>query len=596
MDRRVLIGVLLIVIIGAGAIYVLNRPQTPSSINGNGEPPSTPDGGEQPPGSPDDEGGDDVVDVGDDVDEGETPSEAAFISGTVKDDSGNPLEGVLVEAGTGSAMTGQDGSFELEIDLGTYIVEATIPDYTKGVKSLTVSENTTYTADFTLRYNPSTGGGGKTLKIITRHGADILLAAKNSFLASDYAAAHGITAIRWIPIGPTLWVDTIRNSDDIDLGWGGGPVLFDVINAAGFLAPLETEGILSALEEIPDVMGGVPTRREIDGQIFWSGSAVASFGFTVNTETLAELGLPEPTSWSDLANETYAVTLPDAVVGTADATKSTSNTRMFTIILQAYGWQDGWSLLIRKGANSRIYDQSGLVRDAAIQGTIAVGTTIDFYGYTAQLKNPEFCKYILPSDGTIVNADPIALLTTSPDPDAALAFIEWILSTEGQKIWLDKNINRLPMNPAVFDTPEGLERTDLKEVYETTQDTLIVEFSDELALSYESAMMNFYHAIIVRPQLPLVDVWMAMTTALEEGDITRSEFMALVDMLGDPHQFEFLNPDTSEMTTFTEEYAKSISDRVAVDPEYKQILVDRWTVAAENHYSDVMAELDSLTS
>jgi len=72
--------------------------------------------------------------------------------------------------------------------------------------------------------------------------------------------------------------------------------------------------------------------------------------------------------------------------------------------------------------------------------------------------------------------------------------------------------------------------------------------------------------------------------------------MALVDMLGDPHQFEFQNLDTGEMTTFTEEYAQSISDRVAVDPEYKQILVDRWAVAAENHYSDVMAELDSLTS
>lgn len=590
MDRRVLIGVLLIVIIGAGAIYVLNRPQTPSSTNGNGEPSSPPDGGEQPPGTPDEEGGDD------DVDEGETPSEAAFISGTVKDDSGNPLEGVLVEAGTGSAMTGQDGSFELEIDLGTYVVEATISDYTKSVKSLTVSENTTYTADFTLRYNPSTGGEGKKLKIITRHGANILLAAKKSFLASDYAAAYGITDIRWIPIGPTLWVDTIRNSGDVDMGWGGGPVLFDLVNDAGFLAPLETEEILAALEEIPSIMGGVPTRRIIDDKVYWSGSAVASFGFTVNTQTLAELGLPEPTSWSDLANETYAVTLPNPIVGTADATKSTSNTRMFTIILQAYGWQNGWGLLVRMSANAKIYDQSGLVRDAAIRGDIGVGTTIDFYGYTAQLKNPEFCKYILPADGTIVNADPIALLTTSPDPDAALAFIEWILSTEGQKIWLDTNINRLPMNPAVFDTPEGLGRSDLREVYETTQDAFIIEFSDKLARSYESAMMNFYHAIIVRPQLPLVDVWMGMTIALEEGDITRAEFMTLVGMLGNPHLIRFQDMETGEMTTFTQEYAQSIAARIAVDPEYKQILVDRWAVAAENHYSDVMAELDSLTS
>jgi ABC-type Fe3+ transport system substrate-binding protein len=421
MDRRALIGVVLIVVIGAGALYMFSKPQTPPS-NGDGP-----------------------------------PSGQALISGTVKDDSGNLLEGVLIKSGSVSVSTGSDGSFELEVDLGSYVVEASKTDYAKGVKSVSVTESVTYTADFTLKYDPASGGEGKTLKIITRHGADILLAAKNNFLASDYAAAHGITAIRWIPIGPTLWVDTIRNSDDIDIGWGGGPVLFDVVNEAGFLAPLETEGILAALEEIPSIMGGVPTRRTIDDTVYWSGSAVASFGFTVNTQTLADLGLPEPTSWSDLANETYAVTLPDPIVGTADATKSTSNTRMFTIILQAYGWQDGWSLLVRKGANSRIYDQSGLVRDAAIQGTIGVGTTIDFYGYTAQLKNPEFCKYVLPADGTIVNADPIALLTTSTDPDGALAFIEWILSTEGQKIWLDTNINsRHPRGAGTVRSERGL--------------------------------------------------------------------------------------------------------------------------------------------
>ncbi|NQT08759.1 extracellular solute-binding protein [Candidatus Bathyarchaeota archaeon] len=591
MDRKALYGVLLIVILGIGAVYMWTRPQPPGPNDGeNGELPEPPDGGEEPP-EPTNGGTDNETTNG-----GEPPTASASISGIVNDNDGDPLEGVLIEAGAQTATTGADGSYELEVDLGDYVIEVSKTDYSKSLKSISITETTAYSADFTLKYSPSASGVGNTLKIITRHGANILAGARKSFLASDYAKDYEITAIRWIPIGPTLWVDTIRNSGDVDIGWGGGPVLFDTVNDAGFLKPLSSEGVLAAIDEIPYETGGVPTRRIIDDKVYWSGSAVASFGFTINTQVLSSLGLPEPTKWSDLANETYAVTLPDPIVGTADATKSTSNTRMFTIILQAYGWQDGWGLLVRKGANAKIYDQSGLVRDAAIRGDIGVGTTIDFYGYTAQLKNPEFCKYIMPADGTIVNVDPIALLTTSPQPEAAQAFIEWMLSTEGQKIWLDTNINRLPMRPEVFNTPEGLTRGDLKEVYEATNDALIIEFSDVLALSYESAMINFYHAIIVRPQLTLVDVWMAMTTALEEGDITRAEFMTLVGMLGNPHLIEFQDMETGEMTTFTQEYAQSIAARIAVDPEYKQILVDRWVVAAENHYSDAMAELDSLTS
>ncbi len=590
MDKKVLYGVFLIAILGIGAVYIWTRPQPPGPENGdNGEPPGPPNGGEEPPG-PTNGGTDNETTNG-----GEPPTASASISGIVTDDDGDPLEGVLIKAGSQTATTGADGSYELEMDLGDYVIEVSKTDYSKSVKSISVTETTVYSADFTLKYSPSTGGEGKTLKILTRHGADILAGARASFLASDYAKDHDITTIRWIPIGPTLWVDTIRNSGDIDLGWGGGPVLFDTVNDAGFLEPLTSEGILAAIAEIPYEIGGVPTRRIIDDKVYWSGSAVASFGFTVNTQVLSSFGLPEPTKWSDLANETYAIgILPNQVVGTADATKSTSNTRMFTIILQAYGWQDGWRLLVRMGANSRIYDQSGLVRDAAITGTIGVGTTIDFYGYTAQLKNPEFCKYIMPSDGTIVNADPIALLTTSPQPEAAQAFIEWMLSTEGQKIWLDTNINRLPMNPEVFNTPEGLTRGDLKAVYEATNDALIIEFSDDLALSYESAMINFYHAVIVRPQLTLSDLWMDMTSALEEGDLTRVEFMSLVEQLGDPHRIEFVDPDTGMKMTFTEEYAQSINDRVGVQPEYKQIMVDRWAVAAEEHYADVREAYESL--
>jgi len=335
--------------------------------------------------------------------------------------------------------------------------------------------------------------------------------------------------------------------------------------------------------------------RRDDGAVYWVGAAISSFGFTTNIQYLEEENLPEPSMWVDLANETYAVTLPTPSVGTADATKSTSNTRMFEIILQAQGWQGGWKLLTLKGANSRIYDRSESVRDGVIIGEIAVGTTIDFYGYTAQLENPGICKYILPKDGTIVNADPIALLTTSPNAEAAQSFIAWVLSPEGQKPWLSPKINRLPINPKVFDTPEGLERADLKEIYDLTHEALVIPFSDDLSISYEYSLMYFYHATLVRAQLKLTDTWMELTQAELDGKITHAQFLELVDKLSDPHLLEFNDPVSGETATFTEEYAQSINEKMMTDSTFRTQMIDEWMEAAEERYDSVLAELKTLT-
>jgi len=396
-------------------------------------------------------------------------------------------------------------------------------------------------------------------------------------------------------VGSTLWVDTITRTGDIDIGWGGGPVLFDIVHREGLLTPLTSDEVSGVLEDIPDEVSGVPMMRRDDGAVYWVGAAISSFGFTTNIQYLEEENLPEPSMWIDLANETYAVTLPTPSVGTADATKSTSNTRMFEIILQAQGWQGGWKLLTLKGANSRIYDRSESVRDGVIIGEIAVGTTIDFYGYTAQLENPGICKYILPKDGTIVNADPIALLTTSPNAEAAQSFIAWVLSPEGQKPWLSPKINRLPINPKVFDTPEGLERADLKEIYDLTHEALVIPFSDDLSISYEYSLMYFYHATLVRAQLKLTDTWMELTQAEFDGEITHAQFLELVDKLSDPHLLEFNDPVSGGTATFTEGYAQSINEKMMTDSTFRTQMVDEWMEAAEERYDSVLAELKTLT-
>lgn len=423
------------------------------------------------------------------------------------------------------------------------------------------------------------------LKVITRHGADILLAARKNFLRSDLAKKYNVKDVRFLPVGEPLWIDTIRSSGDIDVAWGGGPVLFDRLYVEGLLAPLKGPLIEEVMAKIPDDIMGSPMKRINRSEVYWVAAAISSFGFTVNKNYLEHYGLPEPDEWIDLANETYAVTLPQPSVGCADATKSTSNTRMYQIILQRYGWEKGWIIITLMAANSGIYDQSGLVRDAVIRGDIGVGITIDFYGYTAQLES-EACKYIVPSDGSIVNGDPIALLVTSKHPEAATAFITWVLSAEGQKIWLNPKINRLPSNAEVFNTPEGKEREDLRQAYLRTLNASVIEFSDELAMSYQYSMQWFFHATLVRPQEKLQRAWMELVKAKER--LTPERFKELMDMLANPLRFKFTDPRTGEEVYFTQEYAQSINEEIFKNVDFRNDMVRIWKEGAERRYEAVL--------
>jgi ABC-type Fe3+ transport system substrate-binding protein len=574
VDKRLIYGVLAVIIVVGGLyVFVINKPPTP------------PENG--------DENGNGVV---------VPPEDKAIIEGVVSDEAGDPVSGATVTVDGETVTTGSDGAYSFEVDAGSYTVSVSKDGYDDVSSILTAVADTDYTIDLAiLETETDTGPDRVELKIITRHGSDILFKARAAFLETDIAAEYDITEreqIRFLGVSSSLWTDTITRSGDIDIAWGGGPVVFDIVNSEGLLSPLESDEVTAILDILPDEISGAASKRIIDGDVMWVGSAISSFGFTINKEFLETEGLVEPTTWMALGNETYAQfsLFPSVTaIGTADATLSTSNTRMFEIILQTYGWEDGWELLTLMGANSRIFDKSESVRDAAIQGIIGAGTTIDFYGYTAQLEEPDLCKYVLPQDGTAVNADPIALVSTSEEPEAAQAFIAWVLSPEGQEIWLDETINRMPINPAVFDTTLGQTRPDLEESYTRTLEAITIDFSDELALSYETAMMFFFKGTLVEAQGDLIDTWIELVDAEDAGDITHKEFLGLVEDLGNPLNIEFTDPETGGTVTFTESYAQSINDRITTDADFKSTLRDAWRAAAIVRYNAVLDDLNDLT-
>ena len=153
----------------------------------------------------------------------------------------------------------------------------------------------------------------------------------------------------------------------------------------------------------------------------------------------------------------------------------------------------------------------------------------------------------------------------------------------------------MPVNPEVFNTELGLTRGDLKTSYDRTMDAITIEFSDEVALSYETTMMFFFKATLVESQQQLSDAWIELVDAEFTGSITHKEFLALADDLGDPMGLEFIDPETGDTVTFTEQYAQSINDRVTTDADFKIQMREAWRVAAIARYSRVLDDLSALT-
>ena len=458
----------------------------------------------------------------------------------------------------------------------------------------TPSEATTTPAQTTPMETRTPPGQPVVLNIITRHPGEIQVAAKEAFLKSEFARRYNIVDVKFYLQDPVVWVSAIKRRGDFDVAWGGGPTLFDTLYLEGFLAPLEGSIVDMALKQIPDVFAGASMKRVgPDGRVYWVAAAVSSFGFTVNHDILRRYNLPIPRSWADLASPILGrplVTEFKPMVSIADPLRSTSHTRMYEIILQAYGWDRGWVTLTFMAANSLIEGGSAEARDNVIQGRVAVAITIDFFGYTAMKANPS-TEYVAPAGETIVNGDPIALLKTSRNPEAALAFIAWVL-TEGQKIWLREDINRLPANPRVFETPEGAARPDLKRAYESLAGARGIEFNDDRAIAIERAMQIYFKATLIDMDTRLKDVWRTLLKLYFEGRIDEGKLREYMERIGRP--LTYRDPITGAMVTFTEDDARRVTEIVLKDPAREDAFIRAWREAASKRYSEILSELRRL--
>jgi ABC-type Fe3+ transport system substrate-binding protein len=238
----------------------------------------------------------------------------------------------------------------------------------------------------------------------------------------------------------------------VDLFFGGGVDPHLKLAELGLTQPADLSA--EVLAALPEDVSGV---RVYDHGSGWYGTCLTTFGIVYNRELLRRIGLDEPTSFDDLGEPRFR-----SWVGLADPRMSGTVHMIYELILQGQGWEDGFRLLARMAGNSRrFYHHASEVPLEVGAGEIAAGLSLDSYAW-AQVDQlgRESIGFLAPDGETVVNPDAISMLHGAPAADLASAFIEFVLSPQGQALWMlprgtdggptRYSLARMPVRPDVM--------------------------------------------------------------------------------------------------------------------------------------------------
>ena len=182
---------------------------------------------------------------------------------------------------------------------------------------------------------------------------------------------------------------------------------------------LKKDGRLSAYPEAK-VDGLAPGSFDSDSTYF--GSKLITTGIAVNTAAKSR-----PASWADLMRPEYKgqIAMPSPLYsGAAAIMLGTMTTRADL----------GWNFFEKLKASETVAVRgNGAVLNAVANGEKSYGVLVDFMAFNAKAKGSPV-EFIFPAEGLPAVTEPVAILRTTQNAAAARAFVDFILSDEGQKL------------------------------------------------------------------------------------------------------------------------------------------------------------------
>lgn len=225
---------------------------------------------------------------------------------------------------------------------------------------------------------------------------------------------------------PNVEVDVFRSGTTEVMGklaaeFSGGAPKADVLLLAdaATMQSLKKENRLLAYREAK-VDGFDAGTYDVDRTYF--GSKLITTGIAVNTAAKSR-----PASWADLAKAEYKgqIAMPSPLYSGAAAIMLGTMTARPDL---------GWNYFEKlKTADAVAVRGNGAVVTAVANGEKAYGVLVDFMAFNAKAKGSPI-DFIFPAEGSPAVTEPVAILSTTQNPAAARAFVDFILSDDGQKL------------------------------------------------------------------------------------------------------------------------------------------------------------------
>lgn len=271
-----------------------------------------------------------------------------------------------------------------------------------------------------------------------------------------FTAMHPDVEVEWVRDGTTKIMAKLRAEFEAGAPQPDVLLIADMVTMEG----LESEGRLLAYPEA-DISAYDPALMDDEGHYF--STKLITTGIVYNTAATMI-----PTSYKDLLK-------PEAEGKIAMPSPLTSGAATIHMAALTANPELGWAFyegLAEQGANPQ--GGNGGVYRAVAGGEALYGFVVDFLPIRNKLEGAPV-EFVFPEEGVSAVTEPVAILSTARNPEAARAFVDFLLSPEGQQLAADQGY--LPAHPAIT-PPEGFPPRD---------SITLIEFDPAAALANDEA-------------------------------------------------------------------------------------------------------------
>lgn len=371
------------------------------------------------------------------------------------------------------------------------------------------------------------------------------------------------------------YLESLKEQNTIDLFWASSPDAFELLKAKGLLASFEP-----TMQGVPATAAGIALKDE-DNQ--YHGFALSGFGFMANEFYLDAKSLSIPESWQDLTQAKYHNHL-----GISSPSRSGTTHIMIEGILQSEGWDKGWKLIQQLSANMQsITKKSSGVPKQVKDGEIGIGAVIDYYALTAKA-NQFPINFVYPKNSLFLPAS-IAVVKHAPNQDAAEAFVNFLLSEDGQILLLTTDIRRIPIRPETFrsapsDYPNPYSKKGLKNA--VAYDIELSKQRYQLVNSIFDNLVTFNFKALKQATGKINKLEMALAGQ------SNSSVASLIRQARSELDIPLVSEEESSDESFRGKFTKKRKKKDDPLPAEQKAIEDQWNAAISERYAKANELLD----